>query len=340
MSAYYNENDPFAAAWLRELIKAGLIADGEVDTRSILDVRADDLRGFTQCHFFAGIGGWSYALRLAGWPDDREVWTGSCPCQPFSVGGKGEGFADERHLWPGWYWLIEQRRPRVVFGEQVESPLGRAWLDLVSTDLEAAHYACAAADLPVAGVGGPHIRQRLVWVADCESDHRRSEQQSCSTRSGRPGSPRGGTPRRMADDDGERLSSQRRSSVPENINAPRGNDADRCSEVLGLEHGIVTRLERLSGDGDYCLESRRLNADAVRSIAETGATRGTWSAADWILCRDNTIRPIEPGTFPLAHGIPARVGRLRGYGNAIVPQVAQLFIEAYCEARGLDHGTR
>jgi hypothetical protein len=59
VAAYYNEIDSFAAAWLRELIKAGLIADGEVDERSIADVRPDDLRGFTQCHFFAGIGGWS-----------------------------------------------------------------------------------------------------------------------------------------------------------------------------------------------------------------------------------------------------------------------------------------
>ena len=80
MSAYYNEFDPKAAAWLRELIKRGLIADGVVDERSILDVSADDLVGFTQCHFFAGIGGWSYALRLAGWSDDQPVWTGSPPC--------------------------------------------------------------------------------------------------------------------------------------------------------------------------------------------------------------------------------------------------------------------
>ncbi len=60
-SAYYNEIDPFAAQWLRNLIAAGHIAPGEVDERSIEDVTPDDLRGFTQCHFFAGIGIWSHS---------------------------------------------------------------------------------------------------------------------------------------------------------------------------------------------------------------------------------------------------------------------------------------
>jgi hypothetical protein len=141
MSAYYNEIDPFAAAWLRELITAGLIADGEVDERSIADVRADDLRGFSQCHFFAGIGGWSYALRLAGWPDDESVWTGSCPCQPFSQAGRGAATADPRHLWPSWFRLIAERRPHIVFGEQVASADGVAWLDVVFDNLEGEGYA-------------------------------------------------------------------------------------------------------------------------------------------------------------------------------------------------------
>src|SRR3990167_1375322 len=136
MTAYYNENDAYAAQWLCNLIAAGHIAPGEVDERSIEDVRADDLRGFTQCHFFAGIGVWSYALRLAGWPDDSPVWTGSCPCQPFSAAGKGGGFDDERHLWPAWFHLIEVCRPPVIYGEQVASKDGLAWLDLVHTYME------------------------------------------------------------------------------------------------------------------------------------------------------------------------------------------------------------
>jgi DNA (cytosine-5)-methyltransferase 1 len=148
VSAYYNENDKFAAAWLRELIKAGLIADGEVDERSIEDVHPSDLAGFVQCHFFAGIGGWSYALRLAGWPDDRHVWTGSCPCQPWSVAGKGGGTEDPRDLWPAWYGLIRKLRPDRIFGEQVDSPDGRLWLDIVHDNLEHVRYVIGACGLP------------------------------------------------------------------------------------------------------------------------------------------------------------------------------------------------
>lgn len=171
MNAYYNEIDPYAAQWLRNLIAAGHIAAGEVDERSIVDVSADDLRGFKQCHFFAGIGGWSYALRLAGWPDDKPVWTGSCPCQPLSVAGQRKGHADKRHLWPAFFRLIAECKPAIVFGEQVASKDGREWLAGVRADLETLGYACGAADLCAAGAGSPMSGQRLHWVASCYGSH-------------------------------------------------------------------------------------------------------------------------------------------------------------------------
>lgn len=170
--AYYNEIDPYAAQWLRNLIDAGHIAPGDVDERSIEDVKPDDLRNYTQCHFFAGIGVWSYALRNAGWPDDKPVWTGSCPCQPFSAAGKGSGFDDERHLWPHFHWLISECRPQHVFGEQVASGSANAWFDLVQADLEAMGYAFGLVPFPSAGVGAPHIRDRAYWVANANGERR------------------------------------------------------------------------------------------------------------------------------------------------------------------------
>ena len=165
MKAFYNEFEPFAAEWLANLVRAGHITDGTVDARTILDVQPGDLAGYTRAHFFAGIGLWDHALALAGWPDDVPVWTGSCPCQPFSNAGARKGFDDERHLWPVWFRLIDVCRPPIVVGEQVSSPAGRARLDLVFSDLEGAGYSCGAADLCAAGVGAPHRRQRLYWAA-------------------------------------------------------------------------------------------------------------------------------------------------------------------------------
>lgn len=295
MSAYYNEHDPKAAAWLRELINRGLIAPGFVDERSIEDVLPDELAGYTQCHFFAGIGVWSYALRQAGWEDDRPVWTGSCPCQPFSAAGKRTGTADERHLWPAFFHLINQCRPDVVFGEQVASKDGLAWLDLVRSDLEGASYAVGAADLCAAGFGAPHIRQRLYWVADSYSQQANTADQ----RRLYAKSSEGGDIGRVADGGSSRLEGWQEQSAREECQAAqRGDDA-----------GGMVNHDRDSGP--------------------TVATNGFWADADWLYCRDGKWRPVESGTFPLVDGAAARVGRLRGYGNAIVAPVAVAFIESY-----------
>jgi DNA (cytosine-5)-methyltransferase 1 len=278
MKAFYNENDPLAAAWLRGLADSGSITEGTVCDESIERISGAALHGFERVHFFAGIGGWDYALKLAGWPAGREVWTGSCPCQPFSGAGKMRGEADERHLWPEMRRLIGECRPATIFGEQVASKLGREWLDGVFADLEAMGYRVAGADLCAAGVGAPHIRQRLYWVADRECE----------------------------------------------------------------------RLQGFSGDGNRGREPGRVGSQKTGSA---GAGRATgWDGFDIIPCYDGKQRRIESGTFPLAHGIPrgvvpdcpvdvayakatgeARKMRLKGYGNAIVPQVAAAFIRAFRE---------
>lgn len=188
MKAYYNEIDPFAAQWLRNLIEAGHIAPGDVDERSIEDVKPSDVRGYTQCHFFAGIGTWSLAFRMAGWPDDRPVWTGSCPCQPFSQAGKGNGFADERHLWPAFFHHIVHGKSRgiPVLGEQVASKDGLAWLDLVQSDMEREGYSVWPVDICAAGVGAPHSRQRIFFTAHAKRNEQ-SRKESCIGEIGRVG---------------------------------------------------------------------------------------------------------------------------------------------------------
>lgn len=344
---YYNEFDPSAAQWLRNLIEAGHIAPGEVDERSIVDVRPADLAGFDQCHFFAGIGVWSHALRRAGWADDRPVWTGSCPCQPFSAAGKGAGFADERHLWPHFHWLIGQCRPDVVLGEQVASKDGLGWLDLVQADLEGTGYASGAVDLCAAGVGAPHIRQRLWWfgrrgvgLADAY-DARLEGWDVQPERAGERVAWSGGVAGRLADTDeaGQRVERGVR------LQRPHLHDADGRREHGGLAdadcdgagdgpgQGVGAQAAADGGDGRLPRERLRLGVEGSPYDARRpGPTNGLWRDADWLFCRDGKWRPVEPGTFPLAHGAASRVGRLRAYGNAIVAEAATAFIEAYLDA--------
>lgn len=165
MSAYYNDNDPACCYFLRQLIKAGVIAPGDVDGRPIEEVRVKDLDGYKQVHLFAGGGGWSVAARMAGWPDDRPIMTGSPPCQPFSVAGKKDGGNDPRHLWPYFFRLIKERRPTEIFGEQVAKAAGYAWFDGILHDLRSEGYAVWGMDVAAASVNAPHVRQRIYWVA-------------------------------------------------------------------------------------------------------------------------------------------------------------------------------
>jgi DNA (cytosine-5)-methyltransferase 1 len=243
---YYNEINPTAVSKLKDLISRGLIAPGDVDTRSVEDVIPSDIEEYDQCHFFAGIGGWSYALRLAGYPDNRRVWTGSCPCQPFSTAGKHLGVEDVRHLWPAWFWLIKQRKPPIVFGEQVDSAIRQGWFDLVSSDLESEDYSVGAASLCAAGVGAPHTRQRLYFVA----------------------------------------------------NANGYGNQGLCPPPC------VGEMRPWGAFGEMDLQS----------ILDCPFVPG-----------DGFPQPL---LRKMVDGIPDRVGRTEGYGNAIVPQVAAKFIKA------------
>lgn len=305
----YNEIEPYAAQWLRNLADADQIAPGRVDERSIADLTADDVRDATQFHTFAGIGVWSYALRLAGWPDDAPVWTGSAPCQPFSTAGKRRGTDDPRHLAPKWLELISECRPPVVFGEQVASPSGRAWLDDLRTQMEALGYAVGAADLSAASIGAPHVRQRLYFGAV------------------RLGHSIGSRPQRRLE---RRESANQRTTREASVDGGVGNavgqrrEGEQVRLRARLKRESLSEATRPSGHGDVA----QVRVEGV----DSGATGSFWARPDWLLCRDAKVRPVEPGTFPLAHGPTARVARIRAYGNAIVAPLAAEFITAFTEA--------
>jgi len=454
IGAYYNEIDPFKSEVLREAIQAGAIAPGDVDERSIVDVEPADLMGYAQCHFFAGGGFWSVALRQAGWSDEWPVWTGSCPCPSFSAAGKGQGFDDPRHLWPAWARLIRECHPSTIFGEQVSAAIGHGWLDLVQTDLEAQNYAVGKIVLGAASVGAPHIRQRLYFVAQsqCPAERRRGllgpgeggealgagasaqsfgrsadfslantadarRQAAGQHGSGQPLFParpeQRGDSLVMVDAEGRGLgmcgsaSGQAGYTAQPSESGDLGNSCEQrlsngqLEEFCGTRRGQkgratakpsetvgglgISESERrqsgparneVDGEGMESTERKQIEPAAgsknAGSMAEPlhaerwpfdvdgqdgrdgedarrqeahddfgtcsevrGASplNGFWRDADWIGCRDGKFRPVESGSFPLAHGSAARVGRLRLYGDAICIPAAQAFIEAYLEAK-------
>lgn len=393
MNVYYNDNDRGACAWLRELIKAKLIPDGVVDQRSILEINPDELRQYDQCHFFAGIGGWAYALILADW--EGPVWTGSCPCQPFSAAGKRAGVRDHRDLWGAFRDLIAICRPATVFGEQVASADGRLWLARVRTDVEGVGYALGAGDLCSAGVGSPNIRQRIYWVAHTTS-RRGLEERNAASQGEFESSRSGGAigladarcgiqgrgpdeSRKCAETDSGRAEQSGRCGSPGGLadatSMPSPEQRGKQGQGLGREAGskdsaergepagrlgdaVEPGLEGHPGDVHDGSESGRLDQGAERPAASPGVAGGTgdaqsggrgelrdasldgarrhiispsWARFDLVPCRDGKTRRFEPGSFPLAHGLPGRVGLLRGYGNAINPWVAKEFIESFKE---------
>ncbi len=305
MSVYYNEFDPKAAAWLRQLIDNGNIAPGYVDERSILDVKPEDLEGYTQHHFFAGIGVWSYALRNAGWSDDTPVCTASLPCQPFSAAGNHKGKDDERHLLPHFMQLVKQCGFNTIFGEQVERAIRHEWLDDLQANMEAEGYAIGHCVLGAHSVNAAHQRQRLYWVAH-----------SIGTRH---------EGRLSKGSDKER----------EDINGHL-----RCDSS-------DSRLGNTQCDG---LNANTLGRGVSESEKESGLLELERPGSDieWLYCRDNKHRPIKSSIKPLVNGLArgvvysggaidpnntafARAIRLKGYGNAINADVAELFISTFME---------
>lgn len=362
MPAYYNEIDPAAAHILRAQIASGVIAPGDVDERSIKDVNPDDLIGYSQCHFFAGGGLWSVAARLAGWPDDEPIWTGSCPCQPFSAAGQGKGTDDPRHLWPDFHRLIRARRPIVVMGEQVAGSAGYGWFDGVCADLEGEGYAARSVDIPACSVDAPHQRNRLYWTGVDQVDSSgfgRREGQSEHEFWGRWPAPASadasgvtlgdafgaGLERQRRDGDGVRGQepgrsvaaadgSERRLSSDTAITVVQGQPSAGQQSVNRIDESLHADSD---GSGRAGWEEGAQRQEIGRTSSERSLLRnGTyWSDAEWIACHDGKARRAQSGIRFLVNGLPGRVDLWRVGGNAIVPEAAAEVIAAFIDVYGL-----
>ncbi len=356
---FYNEIDSYCCDWLENLIREKLIPDGIVDRRSIVDILPAELTRFTQCHFFAGLGGWPLALRKAAWPDRRAVWTGSCPCTPFSTAGKRLGFADDRHLWPWWRYLIAVERPPVCFGEQVASAAD--WLRLVRGDLEALEYAVGCMPIEAASAGADHLRDRYWFVADGGGTGR---QQNTGGALGHEGANAGreANGHNIASGNGE--AGRAEHSDVADLLGERGRSRNDIRKDAANAHSPGQRASAVSdaniefqSDGRIQRggEQRRAGCPAQDSVgtlqhpAQHGwgegwtehelRSRGITAAvasignSQVVECPDGKWRRLPPPRVRwLGVRISARVAKLRAFGNAIDPRPAAAFITASMQA--------
>lgn len=311
----------------------------------------------THLDLFSGIGGFALAAHWAGfqtigfceyedyprailakhWPgvqchgDIRDLdgtayrgvtlVTGGFPCQPFSVAGKQKGATDDRYLWPEMLRVIAQAQPDWVVAENVVGIVTLA-LDQVLTDLEGEGYACGTVVLPACAVDAPHRRDR-VWIIG----------RNTNSNGGPTGSVNAKTPKLPGD-----------VAYPESGDHRNvGQDIRQASgEVHASSHagGFGRRFDRLEDGADVAdtdssgMERSWSEQQAAgvgresENVPEQGKHKrpvglhnraGSTPDSDWWA--------VEPGMGRVAHGIPNRVDRIKGLGNAIVPQVAYEIIK-------------
>ena len=228
-----------------------------------------------------------------------DIITGGFPCQPFSVAGKQAGTDDDRHLWPVMFRIIQELTPRWVIGENVKGLTNiqdGVVFETVCSDLEGEGYEVRAFNIPAAGVGAPHRRERIWIVAHAKRYNKIDEIGGSDETS------RGIQEEHRQDDSSARLTS-RTSSIRQSNNR---HDVANTESSIGYDNEAVTRnggssTQEVFGDGS--------------SISG----EGSW----W---------HTEPDVGRVAHGIPGRVYRLKGLGNSIVPKIAEEIGKAIIKA--------
>jgi len=249
-------------------------------------------------------------------PSTIDLICGGFPCQPFSVAGKRQGDQDDRHLWPEYFRLIQEIRPRWVIGENVAGLINMG-LDQVLSDLESAGYSCQTLVIPACAVNSPHRRDRVWIVANTKSfGHRGGQGQECGndkweiqqneqewgSLGGETEGCCGGT---------KAIPYSKSTGAGDNQRGIRGLSKRCRSREEGVGQADVAysknqRTQRGEEAGDYGTDRAQSNDQLSRGC---GDGDGWWA--------------VEPGMGRVANGIPYRVDRLKQLGNAVVPQVVE-----------------
>ncbi len=313
---------------------------------------------FPQIRFidlFAGIGGFSLGLERSGmvcvgqvennnfclsklnkhWPHVKkikdiknvkgnefgpvELVCGGLPCQPFSLSGKRCGKEDDRYLWPEMFTITQRIWPNWVIVENVPGITNMA-LDQVLSDLEAEGYTCQTFNIPACAKDAPHRRQRI-WIlahSGCRIKRQCGNIQSIDNKLQRkkePTDPAGGSggndgKKTLANTESEQrhglrnnagfISQQKEKPKPRNGSGK--NDVANTS-TQGLQIPTQKKFSEVQRENETFEGSKFNRRDST--------PRGTWQ--------------VEPGMGRMANGVPHRVDRLKALGNAVVPQIPEVF---------------
>ncbi len=253
-----------------------------------------------------------------------DIITGGFPCQPFSVAGKQKGTSDDRHLWPEMFRIIKAFKPRFVIGENVRGIVNiqdGVVFETVCTDLESEGYEVQPFNIPAAGVGAPHRRERI-WIIASLENSRRTLQQGTELREKNEDEVREGYANQH-----QRSSSSSESNV---ANAYTRLSNGSFKEVQSRRNTSNTSSE---GTTDVANTESSIGHDFY-SIARNGEPSLQEIFGDGSsLPRESSWWNVEPNVGRVAHGIPGRVHRLKGLGNSIIPQIAEEIGKAIIKAK-------
>ena len=258
---------------------------------------------------------------------DADVVVGGFPCQPFSIAGKGKATQDDRHLWPHMFRVIKETKPTWVIGENVRNIVSISdgmVLEQVYLDLESQGYEVQSFIIPASAVNAPHQRYRTWIVAYSEcNEHRQKIRCSFKETS------------KVQKEHRQKDNQSRQSSGASSIRfSDKGYDDVAHAQRMGWEQR-PTQSEKFEGKATPNKfnngSQRRSIGKAGEDVAYTDSKRRCLWKTDRQNAEDVGQSPkckvtgnwnFEPNVGRVANGIPNRVDRLKGLGNAIVPQIA------------------